>query len=86
LDPHLAVVISDASIKNQVATSISHIHSYNNPVIKTKHYVIRVTSLKAELFIIKYDINQTTYLSSLVSHHGTLTGKLNVKTFLNFGE
>jgi len=59
---HSVVVVSDASIKNQVATSISHIHSYDRPVIKTKHHVIRVTSIEAELFTIRCSIIQAIYL------------------------
>ena len=34
-NPSLTIVVSDASIKNHVTTSISHIHSYNKPVVKT---------------------------------------------------
>jgi len=59
---HSVVVVSDASIKNQVATSISHIYSHDKPVIKTKHHVIRVTSIEAELFTIRYSIIQAIYL------------------------
>ena len=63
LNPYSAVVVSDASIKNQVATSISHIHSHNKSVIKTKHHTIRVTSMEAELFVIRCSIIQATHLS-----------------------
>ena len=64
-DSHSVVVVSDASIKNQITTSISHIHSYNKPVIKTKHHAIRVTSMKVKLFAIKYGIIWATYLSNI---------------------
>ena len=56
-DPHLTIVVSNASIRNQVATSISHIHSHDNPVIKTIHHTINVTTTKAKLFAIRYSIN-----------------------------
>jgi len=46
------IVVSDASIKNQVATSISHIHSFNKPVVKTLHKAINITTAEAELFAI----------------------------------
>ena len=36
-NPSFSIVISDASIKNHVATSIAHIHSHDKPVIKTIH-------------------------------------------------
>jgi len=56
--PHLALVITNASIKNNIATSISHIHSANQPLIKTVHHASFVTSTEAELFAIRYSINQ----------------------------
>jgi len=56
-DSKTAVIVSDISIKNQVATLIAHIHIYNNSVIKTLYHVINVTSTKAKLFTIRYGIN-----------------------------
>ena len=46
------IVVLDASIKNQVATSISHIYFFNKPVIKTLYKAINITTAKAELFAI----------------------------------
>ena len=48
----------DVSIKNQVATSISHIYSFDKPVVKTLHRAINITIAKAELFAIQCSINQ----------------------------
>ena len=62
LDPHSAIVVSNSSIKNQVTTSISHIHSYDKPVIKTIHHAVRVTSTEAKLFAIRCGIIQATHL------------------------
>ena len=56
--PNLALVITDASIKNNIAMSISHIHSVNRPLIKTVHHASFVTSTEAELFAIRCGINQ----------------------------
>jgi len=56
--PHTALVITDASIKNDIATSISHIHSMNSPLTKTVHHTSFVTSTEAELFTIRCGINQ----------------------------
>ena len=53
-----SIVVSDASIKNQVATSISHIHFFNKPIVKTLYRAINITIAKAELFAICYSINQ----------------------------
>ena len=51
-NPSSTIIMPDASIKNHVMTSISHIHSFNKPVIKTEHRAINITTTKAELFAI----------------------------------
>ena len=58
IHPFSTIVVSDASIKNQVTTSISHIHFLNKPVIKTLHRAINITTAKTELFAIQCGINQ----------------------------
>jgi len=57
-DPLSALVVTDASIKNDIATSISHIHSFNWPIVKTVHHASFVTSTEAELFAIRCSFNQ----------------------------
>jgi len=37
LDPKLVVIITDASVKNNVAFSISYVHSFNDSLKKTLH-------------------------------------------------
>ena len=56
--PHSAIVITNASIKNNIATSISHIHAANQLLIKTVHHASFITSTEAELFAIRCSINQ----------------------------
>ena len=51
-NPFSTIIISNASIKNHIATSISHIHSFNKPVIKTIHRAVNITTTEAELFAI----------------------------------
>ena len=51
LSSHMALVVSDASIKHDIATSVSHIHMWNKPLIKTVHHVVFITSTKAELLL-----------------------------------
>ena len=58
-------VISDASIKNDIATSISHVHSVNQPLIKTVHHTSFITSTEAELFAIRCSINQACLLDHI---------------------
>ena len=56
--PHTALVITDASIKNNITASISHIHIANRLLTKTVHHALFVTSTEAELFAIRCSINQ----------------------------
>ena len=64
-DPHAALVITDASIKNDIATSISHIHLANRPLTKTVHHASFVTSTEAELFAIRCGINQACSIGNI---------------------
>jgi len=60
-----AIVTIDASIKNDIATSISHMHISNQPLTKTIHYAAFITSAEAELFAIRYGINQASAKESI---------------------
>ena len=53
-----AIIITDASVKNDITTSILHMHTYNNPITKTLHHVVYITSTEIELFTIRCSINQ----------------------------
>ena len=64
-NPFASIVIFDANIKNQVATSISHIHSCDKPIIKTIHWTISVTTTEAGLFAICCGINQAVSISNV---------------------
>jgi len=60
-----ALVITDASIKKDIAMSIAHIHSANCPLIKTVHHTSFVTSSEVELFAIRCGINQACSLNNV---------------------
>ena len=47
-DIKIVIIISDASIKNNVATSIVHVYSGYNILAKTIHHTINVTSIEAD--------------------------------------
>jgi len=55
--PFHALVITDTSVKNNIAMSISHMHIHNKPIIKTLHHAVHVTSIEAKLFAIRCGIN-----------------------------
>jgi len=63
---HSALVVTDASIKNDIATSISHIHSYNRPLVKTVHHASFVTTTEVELFAIRCGINQACSIPNML--------------------
>jgi len=58
MSPHIAIVVSDASIKNDITTSVLHIYIHDQPLVKMVHHVAFVTSTEAELFAIRCSINQ----------------------------
>jgi len=63
--PYTALVITDASIKNDIPMSISHVHSANRPLTKTVHHASFVTSTETELFAIRYGINQACSIDNI---------------------
>ena len=44
----MALVVTDASIKNNIAIFISHVHSGYRPLIKTVYHTAFITSIEAE--------------------------------------
>ena len=63
--PHTALVITDTSIKNNIAMSILHVHSANRPLTKTVHHALFMTSIEAELFAIRCGINQACSINNV---------------------
>jgi len=57
LDSKSVVVVSNASIKNNIAMSISYVYSYSNNIKKTIYHAVNVTLTEAELFCIECEIN-----------------------------
>ena len=65
LDHSCTLVVTNAGTKNNMATSITHIHIYDKSVIKTLYHVENVTSTKAELFAIRCSINQAVNIQEI---------------------
>ena len=67
-DSKAVVVVSDTSIKNQVATAMTHIYTHDSLVIKTIHHTINITLTEAELFAIRCEsIKLPNYPTSIES-------------------
>jgi len=60
--PSNALLVTDASVKNNMASSIAHVHVHNKLIIKTLHHAVNITSTEAELFAIRCGINQAMHL------------------------
>ena len=73
--PHTALMIIDTSIKNDIATSILHIHLVNHPLTKTVHHASFMTSTEVELFAIRCGINQA-YSYNFVSKIIVITNSI----------
>ena len=56
--PSSALVVTDTSIKDNIATLIAYVCQANSPLIKTVHHAVFVTSSEAELFTMRCGINQ----------------------------
>jgi len=60
-----ALIVTDASIKNNVTTFITHIHVWNKPIMKTLYHTLNVISTEAELVAIRCGINQATSIDNI---------------------
>ena len=65
LESSHTLMITNASIKNNVATSIAHIHIHNKYIIKTIYHTVNVLFSETKLFVIKCSINQATNILSI---------------------
>ena len=66
LDSKSVIIVSDASIRNSIAISISHIYSHLNNIKKIIYHTVNVTSTEAELFAIRCEINQAIQISEAI--------------------
>ena len=55
----MAIVVTNASVKKDIATLVSHIHIHDHPLIKTVYHMAFVTSTEAEFFAMRCGISQT---------------------------
>jgi len=76
-DLHTVIVISNASIRNNIATSITHIYLFFSSTKKTLHYTVDITITEAELFTIRCGINQAVWIPDF-SHIIVITDTLHV--------
>jgi len=57
----MVLIVVDMSIKNDIATAISHIYREQEIIVKITYYVTN----KVEIFTIRYEINHTIHLPDI---------------------
>jgi len=60
-----AIDVMNTSIKNNIATAVSYTHIPNRFLSKIRHHSAFVMSMEAELFAIRYSINQTSLINNI---------------------
>ena len=56
-DPFYALIVTNTSIKNNMAISIAHIRIHDILVVKTLYYAVNIIITEAKLFSIRCSIN-----------------------------
>ena len=59
------LIISDTSIKNNVATLVSYIYRDQEIIAKSVQDIMNITSIEAKLFTIRYGINHAIHLQDI---------------------
>jgi len=75
--PHTAIIVTDASVKNNIATLVLHIHIHDHPLIKTVHHAAFITSTEVELFAMRCSISQA-YSKENISKIIVITDSIHV--------
>jgi len=65
INQNMVLIISDTSIKNNVATSISHFYRGQEIITKSVHHTMNIISTEAELFAIRCGINCAIHLQNV---------------------
>ena len=61
---HTTIIVSNVSIRNNIATLIACIYSFSSPIKKMLYHAVDITMIEAELFIIRCEINQAVQISN----------------------
>ena len=65
LESNTVIIVLDASIKNNIAISITHIHSLSSPIKKILHHTINITSIETKLFAIRCKVSQAIQITNI---------------------
>ena len=66
-DPNTLFIISDASLKNNVATSVTHIQQGQALITKAIYHAMNISTTEAELFAIGRGISQAAHTDSITN-------------------
>jgi len=67
IDSNTIIIISNASLKDNITILISYVHFHSEQVKKTIYHAVNITTTKAELFTMRYKINQAILIPN-ISH------------------
>jgi len=61
----IVLIISNASVKNNIVTLVSYIQRKHKIIMKTIHHAINVTSTETKLFAVRYNISQASQIPGI---------------------
>ena len=63
--PDTMFIISNASVKNNIITFISYVQRECNIITKTVYHTMNISTTKAKLFTIRYDVSQVSKMQNI---------------------
>jgi len=66
-DPNTLFIISDASLKNNIATSVTHIQQEQALITKAIYHATNISTTEAELFAIRRGISQAAHTNGITN-------------------
>jgi len=66
-DPNTLFIISDASLKNNITTSVTYIRWGQALITKAIYHAMNISTTEAELFAIRQRISQAAYTNSITN-------------------
>jgi len=66
INQDIVLIILDTSVKNNIATLISHICREQKIITKTVYHAMNIMSTETKLFTVKYSINYGTQMQDII--------------------
>jgi len=66
-NPDILFIITDASVKNNIAMLVTHIRKEQALITKAIYHTMNISPTKAELFAIRYGISQAVHINDIIN-------------------